>query len=1083
MARRSLNHELGLEVPVKATRSQIRFVRLCVLVFAMLIVGAPTRGQGPAGLSEATFAGLKFRSIGPATMGGRIDDFAVLETNPAVFYVATATGGLWKTINNGTTWEALFEDQEVVSIGDVAIPADDANLVWVGSGENNNRQSSSWGDGVYKSIDGGHTWKLMGLLDTRHVARIVIDPVDHDVVYVAALGHLWGPNKERGVYKTTDGGVTWTNVLFVDEDTGATELVMDPTNNKVLYAATYQRRRSNWGFNGGGPGSALYKSSDAGKTWAKLTKGIPEGPLGRIGLDIYRKDPNVVYARIEHEKESGVYRSDDAGASWKKMSSVNPRPMYFSQIRIDPTDDHRIYVLGTELHISDDGGRTFIGNTVPHSDHHALWIDPSNSNHVLTGCDGGVNVSWDRGAKWDFIDNLDIGQFYHVGYDMDTPYHVYGGLQDNASWGGPSAVRSRLGIGNFDWINVGAGDGFVTLVDPTDSRIIYAESQGGNIIRIDRTSHERKTIKPQSVKSEPPLRWNWDTPIQLSPHNPSTVFVAANKVFKSTDRGHAWNAISPDLTARIDREELSLMGAPAKDFKLAKHDGVSSYGTLVAFAESPKKAGLYYAGADDGTVHVSRDDGANWINISARFPGLPKNTYVSRVAPSAFDEGTVYATFDNHREDDYRPYVYVSTDSGNTWRSIASTLPPGQVVRTITEDLKNPNVLYLGTEFGLFVTLDRGGRWTRVRANLPTVPIFEITLHPRDNDMLLATHGRSIWILDDITPFQKAAEAISTAAYLFETRSPMQYNPDEFRPSFGEPGDQRFWGRNPDAGAALSYYLREAADRVTLTIRDASGTTVREVSGDSLAEYRKAGINRVQWDLRYQPLPAPRVTLPRVALAGGGGAGGPEPLAGPFVLPGEYRVTLAVNGRDVASRSVKVAGDALMPMTDTERRTWRDTALALHALLRTANEAADAVGMLSEQLAAAQSLLEKASAVPPAVQTAVGDVDKEMAGLRRRLGVPSAGQVGGFGGPGATENVRRQIALLKLEVMLSTTLPTETQTRQAREAQADLVNVIEATNSLITSAMPALYKTLADNNLLLAPVKPIKAIATSPLEK
>jgi photosystem II stability/assembly factor-like uncharacterized protein len=1047
---------------------------LMLLLVAVLAWGDQAYCQDQTIPTTAAFAGLKFRNIGPATMGGRIDDFAVLESNPAVFYVAVATGGLWKTTNNGTTWEALFADQDSVSIGDVAIAPNDANLVWVGTGENNNRQSSSWGNGVYKSVDGGHTWKNMGLVDSMHIARIIVDPIDNEVVYVAALGHLWGPNKERGVYKTTDGGRTWNSVLYVSEDTGATELVMDPSNNKVLYAATYQRRRSNWGFNGGGPGSAIFKTTDAGRTWAKLTNGIPEGTLGRIGLDIYRKNPNVLYARIEHEKQTGLYRSDDSGASWRKISETNPRPMYFSQVRIDPNDDHRIYVLGVELLISDDGGKTFVGNTVPHSDHHALWIDPSNSNHVITGSDGGINISYDRGVTWDFIDNLDIGQFYHVSFDMDMPYRVYGGLQDNASWGGPSAVRSEFGIGNFDWFTIGTNDGFVALADPKDSRTLYSESQGGNMNRVDRLSLERKNIRPEPARGEPPLRWNWDTPMLISPHDSKTVYVAANKLLKSSDRGQSWKAISPDLTAQIDRETLGLMGVPAKEIRIAKNDGLSSYGTLVTIAESPKKAGLLYTGADDGSVYVSRDGGANWTNISTRFPGLPKNTYVSRIAPSGFDEGTVYGAFDNHREDDYHPYVYVSTDYGDTWRSITSNLPQGQAVRCITEDLKNPNVLYVGTEFGLFVSLDKGGRWTRVKGNLPTVPIAEITLHPRDNDMLLATHGRSIWILDDLTPFQQAAQALAATPYLFDIRPAMQLNLAEFRPNFGGPGDRRFWGKNPEPGAAISYYLGSVPKELVILIRDASGTLIREISGEEVKAARSVGINRIQWDLRHQP-------LSRTPLAGVGGVGGTR--NGPFVLPGEYRVALVLDGKEVGARNVRVHSDASMPMTDADRKVMHDTAFELHQLQRTAAEAAEKIAAISGQVAVVQNLLGQVSNPPTAAKALLEDLAKRLSALRRQFGVPAPGQPASSpGGPGRAPQLRNQIASVKGQIMASTSPPTEQQMRMTREAREDLAKAIAEINDAIASALPALYRTLAQHDLQPA-LQQLQPIVITPKNK
>jgi photosystem II stability/assembly factor-like uncharacterized protein len=722
---------------------------LSALLSAVVLSGQRADGQAAPTQSASSpdiFAGLTFRNIGPATMGGRIDDLAVLESNPAVFYVGTASGGLWKTVNNGTTWEVLFDDlDDVVSIGDVAIAPNDANLVWVGTGENNNRQSGSWGNGVYKSSDGGKTWKHMGLRDSRHIARIIVDPVDHDVVYVAALGSLWGPGKERGVFKSTDGGLTWTNVLFVNEDTGATELVQDPGNNKVLYAATYQRRRATWGFNGGGPGSGIHKSSDAGRTWTKLTGGVPSGPLGRIGLDVYRANPDILYARIEHEKESGTYRSDDAGLTWRKMSNVNPRPMYFSQIRVDPTNDLRVYVLGVQIHISDDGGKTFIENGALHSDHHAMWINPANPNHIIDGTDGGVGISWDKGKTWEGIYNMDLAQYYHVGYDMETPYNLCGGMQDNYTWCGPSAVRSRNGIVNDDWFQIQGGDGFEALPDPKDSRTIYAESQDGNIVRVDRITNERKTIRPLPGRGEPSLRWNWNTAIHISPHDSSTIYVGANKVFRSPDRGQSWQAISGDLTQNVDRETLSLMGVTAKDFTIAKHDGVQSYGNLVQVVESPKQAGVLYAGSDDGLVHMTRDGGKNWTNLSAKFPNMPKNAYVSGLIASTHDVNTIYVSFDNHTNDDYNNYVYASADGGNNFRQISESLPKGQVVMTLAEDPKNPAVLYAGTEFGLFVSTDRGGSWNRIRSGLPTVPIHEIVFHPRDNDMILATHGRSIW--------------------------------------------------------------------------------------------------------------------------------------------------------------------------------------------------------------------------------------------------------------------------------------------------------------------------------------------------
>ncbi|MBA3269340.1 MAG: glycosyl hydrolase [Acidobacteria bacterium] len=1054
-------------------------LQFCLLA-TMLVSGNTAGGQEQPRAAAPTdaFAGLQFRNIGPAAMGGRIDDLAVLESNPAIFYVGTATGGLWKTMNNGTTWEVLFDDlDDAVSIGDIAIAPNDANTVWVGTGENNNRQSGSWGNGVYKSVDGGQTFRHMGLRDSRHIARIVLDPVDHDVVYVASLGSLWGPGKERGVYKSTDGGLTWAQILFVNDDTGATELVQDPANNKVLYAATYQRRRAQWGFSGGGPGSAIHKSSDAGRTWTRLTTGIPEGPLGRIGMDIYRKNSNVIYARIEHPTESGTYRSDDAGLTWRKMSSVNPRPMYFSQVRIDPTNDLRIYVLGVQIHISDDGGKTFIENGALHSDHHAMWINPANSNHIIDGTDGGVGVSYDRGKNWEGIYNMDLGQYYHVGYDMDSPYNLCGGLQDNYTWCGPSAVRSRNGIVNDDWYQIQGGDGFEAVIDPNDSDTIYAESQDGNVVRVNRRTNERQTIRPLPDRGEPNLRWNWNTPIHISPHSSSTIYVGANKVFKSTDRGQSWQAISGELTQSLDRESLSLMGQTAKDFKVAKNDGVQSYGNLVQLVESPKQAGVLYAGADDGSVNMTRDGGKTWANLDSRFRNLPKGAYVSGLVASVHDANTVYVAFDNHMSDDYDNHLYASADGGNNFRSISEGLPKGQVVMTVAEDPKNAAVLYAGTEFGLFVSTDRGGSWNRVRSGLPTVPIHEIVFHPRENDMILATHGRSLWILDDSTPIRQAGEAMRTDAFLFDFGRPaMQFNPANDR---GFVTDKPFRGKNPTFGAPISYYLKDVAPTasVSLRIRDAAGDIVRELRANDLQNQTNAGINRVYWDLRYQPLVAQGGT-PAGGGGGGGGFGGGG-NNGPFVLPGDFGVTLVVGGKDIATKSLRVVGDRLAQMTDADRTTWHNTALSLHRLQEQANDAAAAVTQLGEQFQSLESVMKTAANAPGEAKTAIEAAGKQLTELRRRLGVTVPGQAGtgGGGGGAANQNVRGAIGQTKGQLMNAHSLPSDQQQRALTQGRDDLAQVIIEVNSLIAT-MPSLFDKLGAGGVKPAALKPLRPVGS-----
>ena len=1034
-------------------RIGVRGLLLCAVVW-LVVLGQPVRTQSA---DDATpFDTLSFRQIGPATMAGRIDDFAVLESDPSTFYVATATGGLWKTTNNGTTFETVFDDESTSSIGSVAIAPTDGNLVWVGTGENNNRQSSSWGEGVFKSTDGGTSWANMGLVDSRHIARIVVDPVDHDVVYVAALGSLWAAGGERGVYRTTDGGATWDLMLEVDEDTGATDLLMDPTNNKVLYAATYQRRRSAWGFNGGGDGSGIHKSTDGGENWTELTDGLPEGPMGRIGLDLYRKNPNVLYARIEHPDEGGIYRTDDAGATWQQMSDTNPRPMYFSQIRIDPQDDHRIYVLGVQLFVSDDAGRTFRNTGAPriHVDFHAMWIDPADSRRLLLGGDGGVGISYDRSETYVFLNNMALAQFYHASYDMQTPYTVCGGLQDNNTWCGPSATRSSRGIVNDDWFIVGGGDGFVALVDPTDSNILYAESQGGRMNRVDRVTNERKSIRPEPVPDAPAYRWNWDSPLVMSPHDPATIYVAANRVFKTTDRGHVWETISPDLTTATDRDELEIMGVMGSEITIARNDGVGAYGTLTSFAESARVAGLYYAGADDGQVQVSRDGGASWTNVTPN-AGVPDNTYVSRVEPSKFADGTVYVTFDGHRASDFSPHVYASRNYGESWESIGDSLPEGEVVRTITEDIKNPDVLYLGTERGLFVTTNRGGSWTRVKANLPTVPIYEIAVHPRDNDLILATHGRAIWILDDLTPFQEFERVQRSASHFFQVPAATAFNVAGDRTN--STGDRWFTGENPPPGAALTYYLADEVESISMTVRDRTGVVVRTLEDDGEddgngagAIYTAPGIHVLHWDLRVQP-------VPDRGLGGGFGT----TRNGPFVLPGEYRVTLNVGGRDVGTQTVRVAGDPAIEIADADRREQFEASMALHALHERADEAMSAVTAAYDQMSTLRESLEgeagtSEDAVPAAVLTRLDELDEALDPIRRRFGI----NVRGFG----QQNVRRGVTRLKRAVMSSTSRPTETQARRIGESRAALGEAIGEANVVIGDVR-SFYGELVDQGL------------------
>ncbi len=1124
---------------------------------ALAFAGQPLVGvsrQAPAPKPAAgPFDRLYFRSIGPAAMSGRISDLAVYEASSAIYYVATAHGGVWKTVNNGTTFEAQFQDQGLMSIGDVTISQSNPDLVWVGTGESNNRQSSSWGDGVYKSTDGGKTYANMGLRTSRHIHRIAIDPRHNDTVFVAATGSLWGPGGERGVFKTTDGGRTWKHVLKVDDDTGATDIVMDPSNSLVLYASTYQRRRTACCMNGGGPGSGIWKSTDGGETWTRLTKGIPPAPLGRIGLDVYRRRPDILYATIEgpapagrgrggvadfgaqfggrgggsqplNDLPTGLYRSDDAGASWRKVNNANPRPMYFSKVRIDPNDSDVVYLGGVDLHQTLDGGKTM--NTTAasriHSDHHAIWIDPLNSDHLLIGNDGGLAVSYDRAKTWQFLPNLPVGLFYHVSYDMAKPYNVCGGMQDNYNWCGPSAVRSAAGIGNHEWKTLQGGDGFVVLQDPTDFRVAFSESQDGNISRVDRVTGETISIRPQPAPGEPAYRWHWDTPLMMSPHDPKVIYAAANRVFRSADRGLSWTPISQDLTRGANRDEIVTMGVKGSEITIARNDGIAAWPAIVSLAESPKRAGLLYSGTDDGNMHVSRDGGKTWTAIVEKVPGVPQGIYVSEVVPSRFDEGTVYATFDGHRQNDFQTHVYASGDFGQTWRPIAGNLK-GEIARTLTEDVRNPDVLYLGTETGLFVSLDRGRSWQRLAANLPTVRIDEITIHPRDNAMLLATHGRAIWILDHLEPIQEyaAAQMTTNDAKLFSLPAQAMYRRPARDRNYEFWGNQPFFGENPPQAARISWLLKKDAGEVRLKITDTAGREVREISGPVLRDSRTAGIHTACWDLRVPPAPAPALGGGRgreggapapeggegrgeqgpgtpsaqqqerrespfgagcgtVAAAFGGGrgfavgAGNP----GPFVLAGTYNVTLIVDGKTVETKPLRVEADPEVVLTSAERKKMYDMAMEMHDLHRRATEAANLLAPISRQLPEVAKTIAGRSDIPADVKASFEAFNKEMtAAVQRFAAATGGGGRGGRGGGATTEaNPIARIGVAKNGLMAG--MPATAQTIDAyNEAKAQAPRAIAGAAALVAKAA-AMSETLAKHNIPLK-VPPVGTTTSS----
>jgi photosystem II stability/assembly factor-like uncharacterized protein len=927
---------------------------------------------------DALLSSFRLRSIGPASMGGRVDDVEVAPSDHRVIYVGFATGGVFKSTNAGTTFAPVFETYGSASIGDIAIHPTNPDIIYVGTGEPNNRQTSSYGDGVYKTTDGGRHFTRIGLAETQTIARIVIDPRNPEIVYVAAAGHLYGPNRDRGLYKTTDGGQRWSKVKYVDEYTGFTDLVMDPSNSAVLYAASYQRLRTGCCFNGGGPGSALWKTTDAGKTWVRLTgNGLPPGPYGRIAIDVSRSNPSVVYAQIEAGEsrlvlpgdrpgtlrevrpppnaageyfasaggdaarywcnnaaatgssrptyvldptQGGVFRSEDGGRSWRAVSNCAERPLYFSQVRVDPNDPNTVYTSGGSPSRSTDGGRTFEKLDAVHSDQHAMWIDPMSADHLIVGNDGGIDISYDRGLTWDFVNTMATAQAYWVSADTGRPYHVYTGLQDNGSWGGPSAKRGRAGILNGDWFKLPCvGDGFVTAVNRERPNLVYCEGQDGAIQRVDLNTGRAVTIKPVSgpaVPTPPPpcddgrapnqprllrrggkrtvsnavtgdvYRFNWNTPFILSPHDADVVYLGGNRLFRSADRGDTWVA-SEDLTKRIDRCHRTVMRVRGNEPQLGKNDGAEWYGTITTISESPIAANVVWAGTDDGNLQMSRDSGRTFRDVTANLRGLPPNEgdpyWISRVDASHFDPATVYVAVDGHRSDDMKPYVFVTHDYGQTFRSIASDLPSFGNVLVVREDPKNRDLLFVGTELGVFVTLDGGKHWEPFMSGLPTVRTDDILIHPRDGDLIVATHGRSLWIADDITPLQQFTPSVAaTDVFLFEPRESVAYVPDlTNNPYLG--GDRVFVGENAPAGPVIAYYLKAAAPSdVRLTVSDATGHVVGSATGS-----RAPGIHRLQWP----------------ELAAGARGQGDRRLA-----PGQYGVRLAIGGTEL-TRTLTVLED------------------------------------------------------------------------------------------------------------------------------------------------------------------------------
>ena len=905
--------------------------------------------------NSALVSGLKFRSIGPAFTSGRIADFAVNPKNKSEWFVAIASGHIWKTVNNGTTFEPVFDNYGAYSTSCVVYDLNNLNVLWAGTGENNHQRALGYGNGVYKSTDGGKSWKNMGLKDSRQIGKILIDPRNSDAVYVAAEGSVWGPGGDRGLYKTLDGGKTWKKILEISENTGANNIIMDLRNPDVLYASSEQRRRHVFTKIGGGPETAIYKSVNAGETWDKLTSGLPGSDMGGIGLAISPVNPDVIYAIIEAaENAGGFYRSNDRGSTWQKMSSHVAQGQYYNEIYCDPKNVDKVYSVETVSQFTEDGGVTWksVGNNKRHVDDHAMWIDPDNTKHFFIGGDGGVYETFDGGKEFVFKSNLPVTQFYRVQVDNSSPfYYVYGGTQDNNSIGGPSRNTNGSGVLSDDWFVTNGGDGFWSQIDPLDPNIVYAESQYGGMVRYDRKSQESVDIRPEPREGEDSYKWNWNTPLIISPHSHHRLYCSANKVFRSDDMGSTWEVISDDLTAKIDRNKWQVMGKYWSVDAVQKDISTSLYGTIISLDESPVKENLLYAGTDDGLIQVTGDAGKNWRKVD-KFPGVPENTYVSDLLASKFDENVVFASFDNILRDDFKPYLLKSMDKGLTWTSISGNLPKNGTIHTIQQDFINPDLLFVGTEFGCFFTIDGGKNWIPLKSGIPDVSVRDIVIQKRESDLVLATFGRGFYILDDYNPLRNLKkENIDMKGYLFPVKDALMYLPTDTK--YGQ-GSTPYVAKNPDFGAVFTYYIKEVpqtmkekrkekekelfkkgdpipipteayllnekseiAPYLTITITDDKGNVVRIIRKSP-----SKGINRVNWDLRYQS-------------TGFVEADKYDPLSdngsGTLAMPGKYKVSISMTAHDTTKQlSGPVEFNAVLLNNATFPASDRSAMFAFH---------------------------------------------------------------------------------------------------------------------------------------------------------
>jgi len=992
-------------------------------------------------IDSNTFAGLEARAIGPAVMSGRIAGIDGVAGDTVTLYVGSASGGVWKSKDFGITFKPVF-DKHTQSIGAVRVDPKNPQTIWVGTGESWTRNSVSVGDGVYKSTDGGDNWERMGLPDSERIARIRVSPRDGNIVWVCATGHLWNDNEERGVYKTTDGGKTWKRVLYVDAKTGCSDIDMDPQEPDILYAGMWEFRRGASYFSSGGPGSGLYKSTDGGETWRKVETGLPNGTKGRVAIAVAPSRPATVYAIVE-SKNTALYRSDDTGESWKEMNSsfnIQARPFYFAHIVVDPNDHNTIYKPGLSLTMSSDGGKTFNSSFGPgggnvHGDLHALWINPKDSQELVLGTDGGVYISSDQGGHWRHVKSLPVSQFYHVSYDMDWPYNVYGGLQDNGSWSAPS--RGTAGVQNRNWRSIGFGDGFWAFRDPTDPDVVYVEYQGGKISRGHLSTGENRDIQPLPVAGDPEYRFNWNTPIHLSASEPGTIYVGSQFLFRSRDQGESWEKISPDLTTNDPKRQQQLKSGGLT----VDNSSAENHTTIYSIAESTKNKGVIWVGTDDGYVQVTRDGGKSWTNVSKNLSGAPANTWVSHVEPGRFDEATAFVTLDGHTTGDMKTYVFKTTDFGQTWKPLMTAALEGYA-HVVRQDLESPDLLFLGTEQGLFISVDGGAGWARyIGGDFPKVAIRDMAIHPRDTDLILATHGRGIYILDDITPLRKLTREVMEQEVAFLPSRPAAMVIPSAVQEF--PGDEEYVGHTPEEAAYVTYYLkkRHIVGDLKLEVYDDKGALI-----STLPAGKRKGINRVTWPMRMK---APRTP------GGNSVIQAPFSFFGPRVKAGAYTIKLTKGGQ-VLDSQVQLVADPRSTHTADDRNLQYDTVMKLHAMMERLTYVVDAT------LAAREGLQKRAEGLPPndKLRKQLDALAGELTKLHATLA--ATGEGGWLSGE---EQLREKVGYLYGGVNGYEGRPTKSQLDQMGVLGARLDKAAARLDALAKNELAAVNKALAARKL------------------